>query len=234
MRSKTKIILTVEHGGNSIPAPYRHLFRGASRVLQSHRGWDQGAHVIARELKSAWRCPLTVSTTSRLLIDLNRSLTHQRVFSEWTKGLDAVEKEDIIARYYQPYRSRVEQSIKRLCANGYHVLHVSVHSFTPVFEGVRRKTDLGILYDPQFPNESALALLWQRDLRRDHFFRDWHVHRNRPYQGKTDGFASYLRRMSCKRGSYRGIEIEINQKFLRRKEDALVIGRELSRVLTTV
>ena len=36
--SRAQLLLTCEHGGNTIPRAYAPLFRGASRVLASHRG----------------------------------------------------------------------------------------------------------------------------------------------------------------------------------------------------
>ena len=35
------------------------------------------------------------------------------------------------------------------------VLHVAVHSFTPVLHGERRNADVGLLYDPARPRERA-------------------------------------------------------------------------------
>jgi len=67
-------IITCEHGGNRIPASYRQLFRGQRALLDSHRGYDPGALVMATTLAGTFRAPLVASTTSRLLIDLNRSM----------------------------------------------------------------------------------------------------------------------------------------------------------------
>ena len=233
---KTQVILTVEHGGHKIPAPYAPLFRGQSQVLKSHRGWDQGALVIAKVLQSKWGSPLVASTTSRLLIDLNRSLSHKSVFSEYTQDLQPDTKDQIIARYYAQYRAEVEDTVAKAYKRGERVLHLSIHSFTPVWNHVRRKTDIGILFDPARPGETNLASYWQSLLRKDQYFRDWAVHRNRPYQGKSDGFTTYLRTIfsgesSKKQGEYLGIELEINQKFLKRENSARSIGREIARVL---
>jgi predicted N-formylglutamate amidohydrolase len=41
-------IITCEHGGNRVPAPYRPLFRGQQALLDSHRGYDPGSLVMAR------------------------------------------------------------------------------------------------------------------------------------------------------------------------------------------
>ena len=69
-------LITCEHGGNRVPAPYRRLFRGRRALLDSHRGYDPGALVMARALAAAFTAPLVTSTVSRLLIDLNRSTGH--------------------------------------------------------------------------------------------------------------------------------------------------------------
>jgi hypothetical protein len=79
-------IITCEHGGNRIPTPYRLLFRGQGALLDSHRGYDPGSLVMAKALASACRAPLVASTTSRLLIDLNRSIGHPQLFSAVTRG----------------------------------------------------------------------------------------------------------------------------------------------------
>jgi N-formylglutamate amidohydrolase len=74
-------LITCEHGGNRIPAPYRRLFRGRRALLDSHRGYDPGALAMARAMARAFRAPLVTSTISRLLIDLNRSIGHPHLFS---------------------------------------------------------------------------------------------------------------------------------------------------------
>ena len=48
-------LITCEHGGNRIPAPYRRLFRGQRALLDSHRGYDPGALVMAKALASGLR-----------------------------------------------------------------------------------------------------------------------------------------------------------------------------------
>ena len=79
-------IITCEHGGNRIPAAYRSLFRGQRALLDSHRGHDPGSLVMATALADTFRAPLVASTTSRLLVDLNRSIGHRQLFSEATRG----------------------------------------------------------------------------------------------------------------------------------------------------
>ncbi|MBY0441989.1 MAG: hypothetical protein K2Q25_07615 [Mycobacteriaceae bacterium] len=45
-------IITCEHSGKRIPAPYRQLFNGQQALLNSHRGYDLGALIKAKTLAS--------------------------------------------------------------------------------------------------------------------------------------------------------------------------------------
>src|SRR5690606_4308281 len=105
--------------------------------------------------------PLFVSTTSRLLIDLNRSIGHPKLYSEATRGAPADVRREILARHYLPYRDAVEAAVEAATARGARVIHVSSHSFTPVLDGVVRDADIGLLYDPARSGESALCRRWQ-------------------------------------------------------------------------
>src|SRR5258705_12004908 len=82
-------LITCEHGGNRIPAPYRRLFRGRRALLDSHRGYDPGALVMAKALAGAFKAPLVTSTISRLVIDLNPSIGHPPLFYTATGGAPA-------------------------------------------------------------------------------------------------------------------------------------------------
>jgi len=67
----SSFLITCEHGGNRIPAICRSLFRGQRKLLESHRGYDPGALVMARALGRAFAAGVVSSTVSRLVIDLN-------------------------------------------------------------------------------------------------------------------------------------------------------------------
>jgi predicted N-formylglutamate amidohydrolase len=206
-------LVTCEHGGNRIPPRYRPLFTGFEALLDSHRGHDPGALGLARQLARALGAPLFVSTTSRLLIDLNRSTGHPRLHSEATRDAPAAVRRAILQAYYLPYRARVEGEIAAAVARGRRVIHVSSHSFTPVLGGVVRNADIGLLYDPRRPGEIDLCRRWQAALGR--VAPALKVRRNYPYTGRSDGFTAYLRRRFSA-GEYLGIELEVNQKHAAR------------------
>lgn len=205
------LIITCEHGGCEVQAEYASLFAGHAALLQTHRGWDSGALVLARELAGAFSAPLFFGTTTRLLIDLNRSIGHRQLYSEFTRNLPPSKRHEIVARHYRPYRDGVESEVARLIAAGQRVVHIASHSFTPELSGRVRQADVAWLYDPARAGESVLAMQWQLAL---HARRpDLRLRRNYPYQGKGDGLTSLLRkRHSPER--YVGIEVEVNQHFV--------------------
>lgn len=205
------LVVTCEHGGNRIPPEYAGLFRGWHRILGTHRGFDAGALVMARELSAALHAPLVASTVSRLLIDLNRSLGNPGAWSEATREVPLSGKQRIVRRHYAPYRQRVEAIVSEAVKAGHRVIHLSSHSFTPILGRHVRNADVGLLYDPARVGEAAMAAHWKA-LLAEHA-PDLRVRRNYPYAGKNDGLASSLRR-AFPAESYVGMEIELNQGLI--------------------
>jgi len=205
------VVVTCEHGGNRIPSYYEGLFRGWRRVLASHRGHDPGALVMARELASALHAPLVAATVSRLVVDLNRTLSNRNAWSDATRRLSVEDKDRIAARHYFPYRRQVDALVGAAVAAGHRVIHLSSHSFTPVLDGKVRSADVGLLYDPARSGEVAMASRWKAELAK--ISPGLRVRRNYPYAGKNDGLTSSLRcRFPASR--YVGIEIEVNQAIV--------------------
>lgn len=202
-------LITCEHGGNRIPSPYRELFCGHEHLLRTHRALDFGALRVARELAAALSAPLVVSTVSRLLVDLNRSIGHPRLFSEATRSAGRDVRQKILSQHYLPYRTRVEAAVAQQAARGRRVIHVSCHSFTPELHGEIRNADIGLLYDPARTDEANLCRHWQ-SLLKEHTPK-LKTRLNYPYAGTADGLTTYLRRRFPME-NYLGIELEINQK----------------------
>ena len=103
-----EFLVTCEHGGNRIPARYRNCFAGQQALLQSHYGYDPGALTMARALARQLVAPLFYSTISRLLVDVNRSLRHQRLHTEAIFRLPVDIRRQILEKYYVPYRAQAE------------------------------------------------------------------------------------------------------------------------------
>ncbi|MEZ5977348.1 MAG: N-formylglutamate amidohydrolase [Planctomycetota bacterium] len=205
-------VVSAEHASARVPAQLRGLFasRTARAALASHRGSDPGTTELARDLARALHAPVFVAGASRLVCDLNRSLHHPRLFSEWTRDLDAAAKERVLARYWHPHRSAVEDAVRRGIDEVGRVVHLAVHSFTPVLDGEARTMDVAWLYDPRRRSEREFTERWRDEL---HALRpDLVLARNRPYRGTADGFTTHLRRHLSDR-IYSGIELEVSQRL---------------------
>ncbi len=187
------------------------MFGGYRALLATHRGYDFGALVMARELAKAFGARLVTSTVSRLVIDLNRSIGHPQLFSAATRAAPASARARIVEQHYRPYREQVEHFVRQSQSRGRRVIHISSHSFTPELHGKVRRAEVGLLYDPARHPESELCARWKQSLAGlDPALR---VRRNYPYAGKGDGLTSYLRKR-FPRCAYVGIELEVNQRLV--------------------
>lgn len=213
MKVDRQLVLTCEHGGCEVPAAYRSLFCGQERLLKSHRGYDPGSLELSQHLAATLPAPLIASTVTRLLVELNRSLGHPRLFSSLTQSLDTNERKALLSDFYEPHRVRVEKAIKAALARPGAAFHLGVHTFTPVMKGSVRRADIGLLYDPSRKLERSWATAWRTALRKRR--PDLVVRRNYPYLGVSDGLTSSLRRQIAS-NNYAGLELEVNQRWFRR------------------
>ncbi len=205
------LIVTCEHGGNEVPPDYASLFVDYSDLLQTHRGWDPGAKQLAEQMASQFNAPLFCATTTRLLIDLNRSIGHKNLHSEATHTLPLRVRRKIAAQHYTPHRDAVFAAVAREIDKGARVVHIASHSFTPELNGVVRLADVSCLYDSRRANEGLFAKSWLNAVHAR--MPKLVLRRNYPYDGKEDGLQSSLRRLYGA-DQYVGIELEVNQKFV--------------------
>jgi len=208
--TKVKFILTCEHGGNEIPDEYKYVFNKVPDLLQTHRGYDIGALQLFEQMVAARADSSFFSITSRLLVELNRSRNHKSLFSQYTKPLQKIVKRHILNKYYTPYRNIVYAEIYKYVNMGFRVVHISVHSFTPVLDGQVREVDIGLLFDPKKKSEKMYCMQWKKELKA--LSTAYVVKFNKPYLGKSDGFTTFLRK-EFDGSLYSGIELEVNQKF---------------------
>jgi predicted N-formylglutamate amidohydrolase len=213
------VFLSCEHGGNRVPGPLRALFRERERLLASHRGSDIGALAAGRLLASELAAPLFFSVVSRLVVDLNRSLDSPGLHYAPILALPDAKRAAIVREHYAPYRRSVAAHTARAARRGTAV-HLSIHSFTPVFRGELRDCDIGVLFDPARTPEARFARELVRALRRA--LPELRVRPNQPYKGTADGHTTALRRLYAA-SRYVGVELEFNQRLLKRwlKRDRL-------------
>jgi predicted N-formylglutamate amidohydrolase len=149
----SEIVLLCEHASNHIPAEYADLGLPPEQ-LQRHIAWDIGAAAVTRRLSTLLGAPAFLGTYSRLFIDLNRPIDAPDSIPVRSEDTDVPEnaKLDLLQRtrradlVFTPFHRRVAAHLDRRNA-GQPVRLVSIHSFTPIFFGVARPWDAGVLFD---------------------------------------------------------------------------------------
>ena len=202
------ILITAEHASRRIPARWAGLFDGHEAVLDSHRAWDPGTRELAQALSAELNAPLLLGQVSRLLVDLNRSATHRQLFSEFSRGLTNGQRAELMESYWQPHWTAYDAHI---VAAPLQLVHLACHSFTPVFNGVDRRADIGLLYDPSRLAEKQLARSIATEIGRVR--PDWKIRMNDPYRGTANGLGQQHRRR------YSGarlvtVELEVNCRWV--------------------
>lgn len=148
------VLLVCEHASRTIPEEYGTL--GLSdEQRQSHIAWDPGAEALTRELASRMRSTAVVATVSRLIYDLNRAPDAPNAITTKSEmhvvpgntGLSATERVARIEAVYLPFHAEVARQIALRLARGQPTAVVTVHSFTPVWFGVPRAVEIGVLHD---------------------------------------------------------------------------------------
>ena len=214
-----RLLLTCEHASKAVTGSLKKKLNIPPSVLNSHRGWDPGTLELARAIADATHTKIfQPASTSRLVIDLNRTETNPEVFSKWSRdNLSATERQKLTAQHRKFRRAALATANQMLLTPKDHVIHLSIHSFTPVMRGQRRSTDIGILFDPERPREKKLANQLIHILKTEAIKEEiggLRIDANKPYLGTADGHTTELRRRLSP-ARYSGIEIEVNQRFVR-------------------
>ena len=227
VQGKDFIVVTCEHASNAVPAAFRKYFKSAAAkaALKTHRGYDIGALRVYRRLVSHLHPDFcSEGTFTRLLADLNRSLGNKNFFSEFTRDATTADKERIAALWHghrdpiQEFVAQVLRHPKSAAAKTgkTRVIHIAIHSFTPILNGETRNTEIGLLYDPKRPAERTFVQNLRSQILRafqDRTPQKPRVRFNYPYTGYSDGITTSLRKEFGEK--YLGIEVEINQKLFK-------------------
>jgi predicted N-formylglutamate amidohydrolase len=174
------VVLTCEHASQHMPAT--HALAGEdARLVGTHWAYDLGARELTLACAEALGAPAVLSSFSRLLVDPNREEDHPDLFRKTAEGhpvrlnaaLTPADRTLRLAQYYRPFHAAVRQCT----AAARPVLLFSIHSFTPLYEGVPRSVQLGVLFN----REEALAQAFSAQLARLGFPSN----ANEPWSGKA-------------------------------------------------
>jgi predicted N-formylglutamate amidohydrolase len=230
------VVVICDHASNGLPAEYGEL--GLTRQsLQRHIAYDIGAAWLTRRLARLLGAPAVLSTFSRLLIDPNRGADDPTLVMRLSDGaivpgnahVDAVEIARRRAFYWSPYRAAIGDVVDAMCATGAAPAIVSIHSFTPVWRGVPRPWQVGVLWDmdPRLPAPLLQALAAESDLAPAHET----VGDNEPYDGALEG--DTIDDIATARGLANAL-IEVRQDLIATERDAEAWAERLARLLKPI
>ncbi|HLY44302.1 MAG TPA: N-formylglutamate amidohydrolase [Stellaceae bacterium] len=146
-------LLAADHAGRAIPRRLGNLGLPEGE-LQRHIAWDIGIAGVTERLSQALDATSVLQAYSRLVIDCNRRPewgSSIPVVSETTtipgnKGLGEEEREARRREIFLPYHGAIAELLGARAHR--HSVLVAMHSFTPVFKGVARAVEVGVLYNP--------------------------------------------------------------------------------------
>jgi predicted N-formylglutamate amidohydrolase len=158
-------VLTADHSGNLIPRALGDLGVSAAE-RQRHIAWDIGIAAVTETLSGLLDATAVLQTYSRLVIDCNRAPGHPTSsppVSELTRvpGNENLSDADREARrhaIFDPYHTAITGILDARADR--RTILVAMHSFTPVYKGVARAVEVGVLYHHETPlSELMLELL---------------------------------------------------------------------------
>ncbi len=187
-QAQSRVILVCEHASKHFPQRYNDL--GLSEADKtSHAAWDPGAFCLSEKLSKLLDAALVVSTVSRLVYDCNRPPTSpdaMRDISEQieipgNRNLTQAQMRERVDTVYLPFVSLLTQTIKK---HGNAPIIVTIHSFTKIYNGHVRDTEIGIIHDKDSELAMTMVSLAQNQ-------SNWRVDLNEPYS-QQDGVAHTL------------------------------------------
>jgi predicted N-formylglutamate amidohydrolase len=154
-------LLVCDHASNHMPAEFGGLGLGAADLVR-HIAWDPGALGVSRRMSANLDAPLVRSNASRLLIDCNRPLDAPDLITPMSEstiipgniGLSPARRQERIERFYNPFHSVVDAILSARLDKCLSPGVIAVHSFNPVYLGIARPWQVGIIHD----EDSAWAL----------------------------------------------------------------------------
>lgn len=150
-----------------------------------HLAIDIGAGSLTEHLAKSLGVTAVLAQYSRLIVDCNRQLMDPGAFLEFGDGilvpgnrnLTQSDKDRRADAIYWPYHHAIDAQIKRLQVVGPPPAFISMHSFTPVMNGVPRNVEIGVLWD----KDQRLSDIFIDEFRAAGF----ETGDNEPYSGKA-------------------------------------------------
>lgn len=207
--------LTGDHAGAAMPRRLGDLGLPESE-RRRHIALDIGIVGVTSFLSRELNATAILQNYSRLVIDCNRRPEWESsipVVSELTRipgneAISSAEREARRSEIFAPYHDRISALLDVRAAAGRRTIVVAMHSFTPVFKGVSRSVEIGILYNPK-ARDIRLARIMLDLLRAE---GDLVVGDNQPYA--ITGNSDYTVPVHAEERGLPHVEIEIRQDLI--------------------
>ena len=204
---RSPFLILCDHAGRRIPRALGDLGVAAAE-MERHIAYDIGAAAVSALLGAALDAPVIGQVYSRLVIDCNRrpgNATSIPPISDGTAipGNEGLTEADIGARIreiFDPYHTAIDLELKRRTTT----CTIAMHSFTPVYGGVARPWQAGVLHD----RDPEFSLAVGDQLRATGLL----VGDNEPYQMSDEGDYTVPVHIGSRRLPY--VELEIRQDLI--------------------
>ena len=142
--STSTLLLVCDHASRRIPASLGSMGLDPA-ALRCHLAWDIGAGALTETLAERLNTTAVLCNYSRLVVDCNRQLLDPQAFLEYSdgvivhgnRGLSDEQKKLRELAIFRPYHNAVAGEISRLQDLPVTPVVLAIHSFTPVFNGVK-------------------------------------------------------------------------------------------------
>ena len=222
----SKIVLICEHASKRIPGVFGDLgLTEAAKI--SHAAWDIGAQGLAEQLSATLDAVLVLNTMSRLIYDCNRApiapdampAQSEKIAVPGNRGLSNEQKLRRIKTVYEPFHSSVQAVLD---SAGPEAVLVTVHSFTSVYNGLKRATEIGLIHHQDDRLAKQMVDISER-------FTHHPFSLNQPYS-QRDGVTHMLERHGTQ-NAIMNVMIEVRNDLIDTAEGQHEIAIMLAKVL---
>ncbi|TIT65698.1 MAG: N-formylglutamate amidohydrolase [Mesorhizobium sp.] len=229
---KRSIVLLADHARRDLPEEYGSLGL-PSAEFDRHIAYDIGVEAVTRELAALLGVPALIANFSRLLIDPNRGEDDPTLIRQLYDGtivpgnypMAPEERERRLDRFYRPYHDAVGAMIASVVqASGQAPFIFSVHSFTPVMQGIKRPWHVGILWDKDDRVARPLIDMLAED-------KNLIVGDNEPYDGALRGDTMFKHAIV---NGYAHALIEIRQDLIADQKGILAWAERLAPIVDAI
>jgi len=225
------VLLVCDHASRFIPRALAGLGLSEAELCR-HIAWDIGVADVTRGLARRLDAPAVLSHFSRLVVDPNRAIGDDTLVPADSDGVDVPGNHDMtpqaraarVAEFHAPYHGAVERALTALVDRHGAAALVSMHSFTPVMDGIERPWHIGILWD----HDGRLPVPLMEALRA----RGIAVGDNQPYSGHD--VQGYTLRLHAEAHGLPNVLIEVRQDLIDTHHGAAEWVDVLGEALVTV